>query len=80
MNLRGKIEVACQTDVGQMRDHNEDALSSDEDVGLAVLADGMGGLNAGEVASAMSVQLLMDALRAYQTGNSAFEAELGATD
>lgn len=80
MNLRGKFEIACQTDVGQMRDHNEDALSSDENVGLAVLADGMGGLNAGEVASAMSVQLLMDALRAYQTGNSAFEAELGATD
>ena len=51
MILRGKIEIACQTDVGQMRDHNEDALSNDENVGLAVLAYGMGGLNAGEVAS-----------------------------
>jgi serine/threonine protein phosphatase PrpC len=80
MNLKGKIEIACQTDVGQVRDHNEDALSSDENIGLAVLADGMGGLNAGEVASSMSVHLLMDELRDYQTGDSTLEAELGATD
>jgi len=63
-----------------MRDHNEDALSSDKNVGLAVLADSMGGLNAGEVASSMSVHLLKVALRAYQTGNSALEAELDVTD
>lgn len=80
MNLRGKIEIACQTDVGQVRDHNEDALSSDENIGLAVLADGMGGLNAGEVASSMSVHLLMDELRDYQNGRSTLEAEIGSTD
>ncbi|MFT4677226.1 MAG: serine/threonine protein phosphatase PrpC [Patiriisocius sp.] len=44
MNLRGKIEVIRQTDVGRVRDHNEDYVSSDERLGLAVLADGMGGL------------------------------------
>ncbi len=43
------------TDVGQVRFNNEDALAIDEDFGIAVLADGMGGYNAGEVASGMAV-------------------------
>jgi len=76
MNLRGKIEIVCQTDVGQVRDHNEDYVSSDDRIGLAVLADGMGGLNAGEVASSMTVHLLMDELRAYAEGESVIEHEL----
>lgn len=76
MNLRGKIEVICQTDVGRVRDHNEDYVSSDDRLGLAVLADGMGGLNAGEVASSMTVHLLMDELRAYVDGESDIEHEL----
>jgi protein phosphatase len=43
------------TDVGRVRTNNEDALSFNEDLGLMVLADGMGGYNAGEVASSMAV-------------------------
>jgi serine/threonine protein phosphatase PrpC len=70
MNLRCKIEVICQTDVGRVRHHNEDYVSSDERLGLAVLADGMGGLNAGEVASSMTVHLLMDELSTYIDGES----------
>ncbi|MFT7245233.1 MAG: serine/threonine protein phosphatase PrpC [Candidatus Azotimanducaceae bacterium] len=80
MNLRGKVEIVCQTDVGQVRDHNEDYVSSDDRIGLAVLADGMGGLNAGEVASSMSVHLLMDELRAYAEGESTLEQELAEGD
>lgn len=76
MNLRGKIEIVCQTDVGQVRDHNEDYVSSDDQLGLAILADGMGGLNAGEVASSMSVHLLMDELRDYIGGNTEIEHDL----
>lgn len=76
MNLRGKIEIVAQTDVGQVRDHNEDFVSSDDQLGLAILADGMGGLNAGEVASSMSVHLLMDELREYIQGNTEIEHEL----
>ena len=80
MRFRGQIEVVCQTDVGQIRDHNEDCLNSDENIGLAVLADGMGGLNAGEIASSMSVRLLMDELRSYQKGSSEIEAELASSE
>jgi serine/threonine protein phosphatase PrpC len=44
------------TDVGQKRDHNEDALHVDEELGLFIVSDGMGGHAAGEVASATTVQ------------------------
>ena len=43
-----------------VRDHNEDAIGSDADIGLLVLADGMGGYNAGEVASGIAVQTVTE--------------------
>jgi protein phosphatase len=47
------LEFFSATDVGRARDNNEDSVALDEMAGLAVLADGMGGYNAGEVASQM---------------------------
>ena len=58
MSLRGKIEFAELTDTGRVREHNEDAIGSVADIGLMVLADGMGGYNAGEVASGIAVQIV----------------------
>ena len=60
MNLRGKIKFAEITDVGMVREHNEDAIGSNGDIGLMVLADGMGGYNAGEVASGIAVQTISE--------------------
>jgi serine/threonine protein phosphatase PrpC len=60
MSLRGKIEFAELTDTGRVREHNEDAIGSDPDIGLMVLADGMGGYNAGEVASGIAVQIVSE--------------------
>jgi serine/threonine protein phosphatase PrpC len=60
MTLRGKIKYAEITDVGKVREHNEDAIGSNDDVGLMVLADGMGGYNAGEVASGIAVQTISE--------------------
>ena len=48
-------EFICRTDPGRVRANNEDCVAVSEPHGLAVLADGMGGYNAGEVASAMAV-------------------------
>lgn len=48
------------TDVGRVRDHNEDAFYVDSEGGLAVVADGVGGHAAGEVASAMLVEALQE--------------------
>lgn len=52
----------AQTDPGLIRDNNEDAFSINEGIGLAVLADGMGGYNAGEVASSMAATLINEDL------------------
>jgi PPM family protein phosphatase len=63
MSLKGKIEIVGLTDVGSVRDHNEDAISNDENLGLAVLADGMGGHRGGEMASAITVSTILENLR-----------------
>ncbi len=55
MSLIDKLEIANISDVGRRRPHNEDSTLSDIERGLVVLADGMGGYKAGEVASAIAV-------------------------
>ena len=60
MNLTSKIDFAEFTDTGRVREHNEDAIGSIGEIGLMVLADGMGGYNAGEVASGIAVQIVTD--------------------
>ena len=59
-SLRGKLKFAELTNTGMVREHNEDAIGSNVDMGLMVLADGMGGYNAGEVASGIAVQTITD--------------------
>ena len=56
------FEYFAQTDPGLIRENNEDSVALDEAAGLAVLADGMGGYNAGEVASAMATGTVSTAL------------------
>ena len=60
MSLKGKLAHVEVTDVGKVRDHNEDAIGSQPEIGLWVLADGMGGYNAGEVASGIAVKTILD--------------------
>lgn len=55
-----RCEMTAATHTGKVRDANEDCLRIMPDLHLAVLADGMGGHNAGEVASRMSVDALCD--------------------
>ncbi len=61
--LEETLQIVSLTDVGRKRRHNEDSVASDPRMGAAVLADGMGGANAGEVASAMAVNVIMQDLR-----------------
>jgi protein phosphatase len=60
MSLRSKIRAVQLTDTGRVREHNEDAIGTNLDAGLLVLADGMGGYNAGEVASGIAVKTVLD--------------------
>lgn len=48
-------EFFAQTDRGRVRANNEDAVAVDREAQVAVLADGMGGYNAGEIASGMAI-------------------------
>lgn len=58
MKLADALEIAVRTHAGRIRSHNEDAVFADAELGIAILADGMGGYKAGEVASGMATTLL----------------------
>lgn len=79
MSLKGKVEVKGLTDVGAVRDHNEDAISSSETLGLSILADGMGGHRGGEVASAITVSTVLETLtkRLKKVKDGATDEETG---
>ena len=63
MSLRAKLHLVGETDTGKVREHNEDTIAFDPDIGLLVLADGMGGYNAGEVASGIAVKTIVNLVR-----------------
>ena len=63
MSLRNKLRFVGLTDTGKVREHNEDTIAVDPDIGLLVLADGMGGYNAGEVASGIAVKTIVNLVR-----------------
>jgi len=58
------IDIEGMTDTGLIRSHNEDSIGNDLSIGLAVLADGMGGHKGGEVASALAVNSILNDLPA----------------
>jgi protein phosphatase len=55
MPERVPLDCAVLSHPGMVRTHNEDSVFVDREAGIAVLADGMGGYNAGEVASGIAV-------------------------
>ena len=61
--MRNKLRFVGHTDTGKVRDNNEDAIAEDPELGLLVLADGMGGYNAGEVASGIAVKTIVGLVR-----------------
>ncbi len=58
MDIEQALEIVSQTHPGVVRTHNEDSVAYDASCGLVVLADGMGGHNAGEIASGITVSLI----------------------
>jgi protein phosphatase len=65
---RDFIEMAAVTDAGSVRQFNEDSIVTDPEHGVAVLADGMGGHRAGEVASRMATQIILGGLQTQVAG------------
>ena len=67
------IEAAGLTDVGKKRKGNEDALVVDDELGLYIVADGMGGHRAGEVASKLVIESMRDYLKRFHVNGEDVE-------
>ena len=72
------IELFAAMDPGRARSNNEDSVATDDGVSLAVLADGMGGYNAGEVASNMATSFIRTELGRWlrEASKQASDAEV----
>jgi serine/threonine protein phosphatase PrpC len=70
---RVTLEAWLVTDVGVVRDHNEDSAHMEPNSGFFIVADGMGGHAAGEVASAMAVETVKKTLEEAQPEILAFK-------
>ena len=71
-------EICADTDPGLARDNNEDAVAFDPLTGLCILADGMGGYNAGEIASGMATAFIKSEMSRWlsQAGRNANSREV----
>lgn len=75
-----KLECVGMTDVGSTRDHNEDDFYlSHDDEALCIVADGMGGHQSGEVASAMAIKTIVEYYRETMPEEGLNGQELGTT-
>ncbi len=63
MSYQGYLHIAQATDPGLVRDHNEDYIDHDAPLGAVTLADGMGGYQAGEIASEIAVTQIMQEIK-----------------
>lgn len=75
MKIDQALEITSFSHPGQVRSHNEDSVGYEALCGLVVLADGMGGYNAGEVASGMTVSVLSTEIKSALLSNGVADEE-----
>ena len=72
-----RFDVVGVTDTGRVRQHNEDSIGWDTDRNMTVLADGMGGHSAGDVASSLAVEGLLREYRVPSSETVSAKASVG---
>ena len=70
----------AKSDIGRKRPHNEDCFVADGSLGLYVVCDGMGGGNAGEVASGMAIETILTHVRSSKVNASPAQPAPGEPD
>ena len=75
MRTKDAVEVAGATDPGCVRKNNEDNFAVDPELGLLLVADGMGGHNSGEVASDLAAKTILDFARRMLGGKKSLVPE-----
>ncbi len=79
MSAHVVLDVASLSHPGMVRTHNEDSVFVDGEAGLAVLADGMGGYSAGEVASGIAVNVISTGmLEELRSGRELSKVDIGS--
>lgn len=63
------LQIVTYSDVGQVRARNEDSIASCPEIGLVVLADGMGGYKGGDVASGIATAVVAEGVKAAWTSD-----------
>lgn len=79
MKTKDSVEIAGATDPGCVRKNNEDNLAVEPDLGLLVVADGMGGHNSGEVASDIAAKTIVEFARKMLGGKKSILPEGGTS-
>jgi protein phosphatase len=70
-----QFKVGAMTDIGRKRSQNQDSFKAAPDLGLFIVADGMGGHKGGEIASQTAVQTIFDEVQGAQAATSTWNAE-----
>lgn len=70
-----EVEIAAVTDVGQFRQRNEDEVCALPEAGAAILADGMGGHQAGDEASRVAVKVIAEEIQKHDQVSEAALAQ-----
>jgi protein phosphatase len=71
-----RLAVSALSDIGLVRTNNEDFFGYDEELGIYVVCDGMGGMAAGEVASSRAVAAIMQSYAASVSSNTPVSTRL----
>lgn len=71
--MTSHVEMGCASDVGRVREQNEDSFHADDRAGLFLVADGMGGHAAGEIASSLATRSVVERMSEASGGASTGE-------